>query len=338
MSSGRLVAVRYRRLGSSGLRLSEVGLGTWLTAGTGVDEATMRAIVSRALDVGVNFFDTADVYAGGEAERVLGRALANVPRGRFVLATKVYFPTGDSPNERGLSRKHLTESIGDSLERLGVRTVDLFQCHRFDREVPLEETVATMSDLVRRGLIHHWGTSEWTSVEIARACAIAERHGLERPSSNQAMYNAIQRRVEFDVLDTCASFGVGLLAYSPLAQGVLSGKYLPGQEYPSGSRASDPDAGTLLRSRLDDDVLRRVESLGRALEGRRLTDVAIAFCLREPAVTSVLTGASNPEQIASNAAAVEAPLGTDTLSTIDSLLGSAPIDQYLGRPAARAPR
>jgi aryl-alcohol dehydrogenase-like predicted oxidoreductase len=313
-----------------------IGLGSWLT----LDARRGRACAARALELGVRLFDTADVYADGDAERELGRALREVPRESVRIASKCFFPMASRPHARGLSRAHILQSIEGSLERLGVTYLDLYQCHRFDPDTPLEETIGAMSELVRSGRIRAWGVSEWSAVQLVEALWLAERNGDVAPVSNQPMYNALQRRIELDVLDTCAAHGLGILAYSPLAQGVLSGKYAPGAPLPHGSRAADPEQGTLLRSRLDDGVLARVARLAPLARelGLSVAQLSLAWCLREPAVTCVLIGASTPEQVEAAVAAADVELAPDTLRAIDDALQSAPFDQYTGRPHVRARR
>lgn len=332
--------MRLRALGNSGLQVPVVGLGSWLTLGASVDEERGRACVRRALELGVRLFDTADVYADGEAERALGRALQHVPRESVLIASKCFFPMASRPDAKGLSRAHIFESIEGSLERLGTSYIDLFQCHRYDFETPLEETIDAMSELVRKGKVRYWGVSEWSAVQLVEALWKAERLRAVPPISNQPMYNALQRRIEIDVLDTCAAHGLGVLAYSPLAQGVLTGKYQPGAAAPAGSRAAQPDAGALLRARLDDAVLERVARLAPLARelGLSLAQLAIAWCLREPAVSCVLLGASSPEQIEQAVAASETKLSAQTLQRVDDILGSAPFDQYAGRPHTRRGR
>ncbi len=335
-----LASVRTRALGENGPQLPVIGLGSWLTLGAGLDERQGRACLARALELGVRLFDTADVYADGGAERMLGRALRGVPRADVLLASKCFFPMASRPGARGLSRAHILASIEGSLERLGTDYLDLYQCHRFDPDVPMEETIGAMSELVRRGAIRAWGVSEWSAVQIVEALWLAERHGGVAPVSNQPMYNALQRRIELDVLDTCAAHGVGVIAYSPLAQGVLSGKYVPGAPPPLGSRAADPDQGALLRSRMDDRVLARVAQLAplAAELGLSTAQLAIAWCLREPALSCVLIGASSTSQIEAAVAAADVELPPATLHAIDDVLQSAPFDQYTGRAHVRARR
>lgn len=313
----------YRRLGQSGLRLSAISLGSWQTFGAAMDLATARRCVSTALDRGVNFFDTADSYAGGDAERAIGELLRDVPRERYVLATKCFFPTGEGPNNRGLSRKHILDACHASLQRLETGYIDLLQCHRYDETTPVEETVAAMTDLVRAGDILYWGVSQWPAMKIAEAVAIAERNGLVRPVSDQVRYHLLDRGVEGSVFDVCRANGLGVLVYSPLAQGVLTGKYAGGA-IPEGSRAGDPAALAAMRYLLEPEKLAAVERLKQIAEREDipLARLAIAWCLRDPLVVTAITGASSPEQIDDNLQAAAVALSPEVLSEIDSALGA----------------
>jgi aryl-alcohol dehydrogenase-like predicted oxidoreductase len=229
--------------------VSEIGLGSWLTYGVGVEADRAKACVARAYELGVNFFDTADVYGRGAAEEVMGQALAGFPRSSYVLATKVYFPVGDGPNDRGLSRKHIMEQCAASLRRLGTDYLDLYQCHRYDDETPLEETLRALDDLVRQGKVHYVGVSEWTATQIGDALALADELGLDRLVSNQPEYSILRRRIEAEVLPLCAREGVGQVVWSPLAQGVLTGKYRKGQAPPADSRAASRRMGACFETR-----------------------------------------------------------------------------------------
>ncbi|HEX2372456.1 MAG TPA: aldo/keto reductase family protein, partial [Actinomycetota bacterium] len=253
--------MEYRRLGASGVRVSEIGLGSWLTYGNGVEADQARACVARAHQLGVNFFDTADVYGRGAAEEVMGQALAGFPRSSYVLATKVYFPVGDGPNDRGLSRKHVMEQCHASLRRLRTDYLDLYQCHRYDDETPLEETLRALDDLVRQGKVHYVGVSEWTAGQIADALALADELGLDRLVANQPEYSILRRRIEAEVLPLSAREGVGQVVWSPLAQGVLTGKYRKGQAPPPDSRAASRRMGAFVGRFLTDEVLDAVERL-----------------------------------------------------------------------------
>jgi len=314
--------MEYRRLGSSGLKVSEVCLGSWLTYGGAVDDRTAEACVDKAFEVGINFFDTANVYADGKAEEVWGRILRKFDRDDYVLATKVYFPMGPGPNDRGLSRKHIREQCDRSLKRLGVDYVDLYQCHRYDNDTPLEETLRALDDLVSAGKVLYVGFSEWPASRIAEAVGIQNRLGLDSFVSSQPYYNITGRGIEREVLPTCARHGIGQIVFSPLGQGVLTGKYLPGQAPPPGTRAADPSQNMFLnRGQLDDALLQKVQQL-RPLaerEGLSMAQLALAWILRNDGVSSVIVGASKPEQIADNVGAAGRKLSAETLEEIDRL-------------------
>ena len=309
----------YRRLGSSGLKVSEIGLGSWLTYGVGVQAEVARQCVAKAYDLGVNFFDTANAYGRGAAERVMAQALAGFPRESYVLATKVYFPMGEGPTEGGLSRKHVVEQCNASLRRLGTDYVDLYQCHRYDDETPLDETIRALDDLVRQGKILYVGVSEWTPGQIAEALAIADESGFDRIISNQPEYSMLRRRIEAEIIPLCAQEGVGQLVWSPLAQGVLTGKYARGQSPPDDSRAASSRMGGFIRHWLTDEVLASVERLGTVAEqaGMTLAQLALAWVLREPNVASAIVGASRPSQLEENCAASGRLLDADVLAAAE---------------------
>jgi voltage-dependent potassium channel beta subunit len=319
--------MEYRRLGAAGLQLSAVGLGSWLTFGSTVEERTAHDCIRRAYELGVNFFDTANVYAHGQAERVLGGALAEFPRHSFVLATKVYFPMGDGPNDGGLSRKHVFEQCHASLERLGVEYVDLYQCHRYDDATPLEETCGIMNDLVRQGKVLYWGVSEWTADQIRRAVETCRARGWSSPSSDQPEYNALQRRIERDVLPTTRELGLGNVVWSPLAQGVLTGKYESVSDVPSGSRAAGRHVGFMgryLRPEVLDAVRRFVRVAQEA--GCSPSQLAIAWCLRRPEVSSVIVGATRVRHVEDNVAAAELELEPEVLERVDRVLSRVAVE------------
>jgi aryl-alcohol dehydrogenase-like predicted oxidoreductase len=315
--------VEYRRLGASGVRVSEIGLGSWLTYGVGVEAERAKGIVARAYDLGVNFFDTANAYGRGAAERVLGEALAGYPRDSYVLATKVFFPMGDGPNDGGLSRKHVLEQCDASLRRLGTDYIDLYQCHRYDDETPLDETLRALDDLVRRGKVLYVGVSEWTADQIAAALQIADDLGLDRVVSNQPEYSILQRRIEAQVLPLCTEEGVGQVVWSPLAQGVLTGKYRKGEARPPDSRAASRKMGMFVGHWLTDEVLDGVERLRvvAAEAGMSMAQLALAWVLRERNVASAIVGATRPEQIEENCAAAGRTLDDDVLTAIDKAVG-----------------
>lgn len=315
--------MEYRRLGASGLNVSEVCLGSWLTFGNATEDATAEACIDRAFELGINFFDTANVYAQGKAEEVVGRALHKYDRDDYVVATKVYFPMGDGPNDRGLSRKHIREQCDRSLKRLGVDYIDLYQCHRFDTETPIEETLRALDDLVNAGKVLYVGFSMWSPEQIRDALQIQWDLNLDRFVSSQPYYNMLGRDVEEEVLPLCESEGIGQIVFSPLAQGVLTGKYRPGQPPPADSRAADPKQNMFLnRGQLDPANLEKVERLRPIAEreGMTMAQLALAWCLRLPGVSSVIVGASRPSQVDDNAAASGRKLGPESLAEIDTVL------------------
>jgi aryl-alcohol dehydrogenase-like predicted oxidoreductase len=315
--------MEYRRLGRSGLSVSEISYGNWLTHGSQVEEEQARACVAAALDAGITTFDTADVYAGTRAESVLGRALAGQRRESLEIFTKVYWPTGTGPNDRGLSRKHIMESAHASLKRLQTDYVDLYQAHRFDRTTPLEETMLAFADLVRQGKVLYVGVSEWTAEQITRGAALARE--LHVPLvSNQPQYSALYRVIEAQVVPTCEREGMSQIVFSPIAQGVLTGKYKPGAEPPAGSRATDENGGANMIARwMRDDVLERVQRLQpiAADLGLSMAQLALAWVLQNPNVASAITGASRPEQVTDNVKAAGVTLEEDVLAKIDEVLG-----------------
>lgn len=316
-------AMQYRRLGRAGIKLSVIGLGNWLTHGRGIDDAVAGACIRRAFERGVNFFDTADVYNRGAAEQVLGRELKSLPREQFVLATKCFFPMGDGVNERGLSRKHIFESAHASLRRLQTDYIDLYQCHRHDPEVELEETVRAMDDLIRQGKILYWGVSEWPAERIEAACDVAARMNASPPVSNQPEYSYAARRVETNgVQAVCQKRGLGMVVWSPLKQGLLSGKYASGT--PRDSRAASANMNAFMRD-IDRSIVERVEQLRPLARQRGLTlaQLALAWLLERPGLTSAIIGASRVEQVDENVAAVGAALGAAERARIDELFPAA---------------
>lgn len=312
--------MQYRRLGRSGLEVSEIGLGTWLTVGSKLDAPDSRAIVRRAFDLGVNLFDTADVYADGAAEVDLGDAIADLPRRHLVLATKAFFPASPRANDRGLSRKHLIESVDESLRRLRTDYLDLHQCHRADPDTPLEETVRTYEDLIRQGKILYWGVSAWSAAQIQEAAAIADRCGGYRMVSNQPQYSMLRREVEVEVIPASAAVGASQIVYSPLAQGVLSGKYSGGAR-PEDSRGADAFRSQWMQDFLASDGLARVDALKPLADelGLSMPQLALAWCLREAHVASTLVGVTRLEQLEDNVAAAGCQLPDDVLERIDAL-------------------
>jgi voltage-dependent potassium channel beta subunit len=314
----------HRRVGSSGLKVSTIGLGSWLTYGTGVDEETSTRCIRAALEVGILFFDTADVYGAGAAERLLGKALSGCERSDLVIATKAYFPISENPNARGLSRKHLFESIEKSLKRLQTEYVDLYQCHRFDAQAPVDETVRAMGDLIRQGKTLYWGVSLWDETQIEEAIRLSDAMGSPRPISNQPPYNMLQRDIELRVLPFCERVGIGQVVFSPLAEGLLTGKYAGG-EIPESSRAASERFGKFLRPRMTKRnhaiVARLVDLAGEA--GLTLPAMALAWALRLQGVSSVIVGASRPEQVRENARAGSISLDDDLVRAIEMVLSGS---------------
>lgn len=313
--------MKYRKLGRSGVQVSEVSFGTWLTFGGQLDEETAHACLREAWDCGINFFDTADVYAQGKAEEVLGRGLGQWSRKDYVLASKVFFPTGEGPNDRGLSRKHIMESCEASLRRLGVDYIDLYQCHRFDPESAVEETVRAMDDLIRQGKILYWGTSAWMAHQITNACRIAEKRNVDLPVTNQPCYNLIERSIEQEVIPTCDDEGIGQIVFSPLAQGLLTGKYDDGP-IPGGSRASDGQTKHFLEPRMTAENLarsRRFSAMAREA-GHTPAQLALAWVLRLRSISAVIIGATRAEHVRENAAASDVELTKELLQGIETAM------------------
>jgi len=306
--------VLYRRLGSSDLNVSEISLGSWLTYGGGVSNRQAEACVEKAFDVGINFIDTANVYGGGGAEEFLGEVLARRPRDSYVLATKLYFPVN---GDRGLSREQVFKQIDLSLGRLRTDYVDLYQCHRYDQETPLEETMEALTEVVRQGKARYLGFSEWTADQIRAALALVP--GVEKFVSSQPQYSLLYRVPEREVIPLCKDNGISQIVWSPLAQGALTGKYKPGQEPAAGTRAASQQMGWAMDSYRDDEVLERVQRLAPIAEGLGLTmaQLALAWVLREDNVAAAIVGASRPEQVEENAGASGISLDDATLQAID---------------------
>lgn len=314
--------MQYRRLGNSGLKLSEIGLGGWLTFGSVHDERSGREVMDQAFECGVNFFDTANVYAGGACETMWGNLLAAYPRSSYVLATKVYFPVGDGPNDRGLSRKHIMEQCEASLQRLQTDRIDLYQCHRFDDSTPLDETIRAMDDLVHQGKIHYWGFSCWPAHAIRRTFEICGDR-LYAPVSSQPHYNMLLRDLEVEVMPACRELGVGHVVFSPLEQGLLTGKYKPGQPLPAGSRAADGRQNQFILERVGEQrTLQHVDRLHEVADalGCTLGQLALAWILSRPEISSCIVGATRPAQIEENAAASGIRLSPEQLAWIDEII------------------
>lgn len=314
--------MRYRELGHSQLEVSELSFGTWLTVAGGIGRKKAIDCIHAALDCGITLFDTANQYGGGEAERVLGEALKTYPRDRFIVATKLYFPVGGEP-DHGLSGAQIDKQLERSLERLGVDVVDLYQCHRFDKETPLEETMEALDRAVKAGKVRAIGFSEWTGDQIDAAAAIAGAKGLTGFSSSQPQYSMLWRKPEVKVFPVCARHGIGNLAFSPLAHGVLTGKYAPGQPPPPGSRAASEEMNVFMESAgrhyRSDYLLNAVAQLKPIAADLDLTmaQMGLAWVLRRPEVASAIIGASRPEQIVENMRAVGVKLPADALVLID---------------------
>jgi aryl-alcohol dehydrogenase-like predicted oxidoreductase len=314
--------VEYRHLGRSGLKVSEITYGNFLTHGSQIEEDAAFDCVATALDEGITTFDTADEYAETRAEAVLGRALRGVRRESVEICTKVYWPTGPGANDRGLSRKHIIESANASLRRLQTDYVDLYQAHRFDHQTPLEETLLAFDDLIRQGKVLYVGVSEWRAEEIAAALRIARELGLNRIISNQPEYNLIWRVIESEVVPLCEREGIGQIVWAPLAQGALTGKYLPDAAPPAGSRAADSCGSSEgIEQYLTPNILSRVQQLRPvAVEaGLTLAQLAVAWTLQNPNVASAIVGASRPEQIRENVRAAGRRLDQAVLRHIDEI-------------------
>ena len=334
--------VNYRYLGNSGLKVSEITYGNWVTHGSQVDDSAAIATVHAAQDVGITTFDTADVYANTAAEVVLGKAIAGQRRESLEIFTKVYFPTGPKgPNDTGLSRKHIMDSINGSLTRLGTDYIDLYQAHRFDYETPLEETFQAFADIVRQGKALYIGVSEWTAEQLREGHALAKSLGIQL-ISNQPQYSMLWRVIEGRVVPTSEELGISQIVWSPMAQGVLSGKYLPGQPVPAGSRATDEKSGAnFIKDFLRDEVLVAVQRLVpiAAEAGLTMPQLAIAWVLQNPNVAAALVGASRPEQLADTVKASGVTLDADTMAAIDAALAGVvfddPEDTYRVSPKTR---
>jgi aryl-alcohol dehydrogenase-like predicted oxidoreductase len=332
--------VEYRYLGGSGLKISEITYGNWLTHGSQIENDAATACVRAALDAGITTFDTADVYANGAAETVLGEALKGERRASLEILTKVYWPTGPKgPNDSGLSRKHIMESIDASLTRLQTDYVDVYQAHRYDSETPLEETMRAFADVVRAGKAHYIGVSEWTAEQVRAGHALATELGIQLVS-NQPQYSMLWRVIEAEVVPTSAELGVSQVVFSPIAQGVLTGKYKPGAELPSGSRATDEKGGaTTIKRFLNDETLSRVQQLEpiAADLGLTMAQLAVAWVLQNDNVAAAIIGASRPEQVAENVKASGVKLEPEVMKRIDEALGDV-VDHDPARTAMNAPK
>jgi voltage-dependent potassium channel beta subunit len=314
--------MEYRQLGKWGLRISTIGLGSYLTIGMHVDDETAAECIKVAFDGGVNWIDTANAYNKGEAELAFGRLLKDYDRDDYVLATKVWAPMGDGPNDRGLSAKHVFEQCHASLGRLQTDYIDLYQCHRPDPDTPLEETIRIMDDLARRGDILYWGSSEWPASMIQEACDLARAMGCRPPVSNQPRYSLMYRDNEAEVFPTCLHNGVGNVVFSPLAHGVLTGTYLPGQLAPEGTRAADDTQNSIMIDMYwGDENLTRVQRMAEMAGDLGLTcaQLAMAWCLSNEAVTSVISGVTKVSQLEDNLGAADAKIPADVAATLDEM-------------------
>ncbi len=314
--------MQYRRLGRTGMKVSEISLGSWLTYGNATERDTAFSTIDKAYEIGINFFDTANAYARGAAEKVVGEALGKYPRESFVLATKVFFPMGEGPNDQGLSRKHIMESAHASLKRLNMDYVDILYCHRPDPETPMDETIRALDDLIRQGKILYMGISEWSAAQQREALHVADRFLLDRIVVNQPQYSMLHRDIEKEILPLGEREGIGQVVFSPLAQGVLTGKYKPGESAPEGSRATDPKQNMWIGNFLQDDLLEKVTQLGVVAEELDITmsQLALAWVLRQPGVSSALVGASRPSQVENNAGASGVLLDQTVLARIEEIL------------------
>jgi voltage-dependent potassium channel beta subunit len=313
--------MKYRRLGNSGLKVSEISLGSWLTYGKSVEENIAEKTIHKAYELGINFFDSANVYELGEGERVMAGALKEYPRESYVITTKAFWPMGEGPNDRGLSRKHVIEQVNASLKRMNLDYVDIFYCHRYDPETPVEETLRAIDDLIRQGKILYAGVSEWSAAQIEEAMRVADKYLLDRIVVNQPIYNMLNRYIEKEVIPVSAKYGVGQVVFSPLAQGVLTGKY-KGNSIPKDSRASNAEINRFIQGMLNEDIYTKVEQLEKIAHELEisLSGLALAWILRQPNVASALIGASRPSQVEENVRAVEIELPTEIIQKIEGIL------------------
>ncbi|MCA0428256.1 MAG: aldo/keto reductase family protein [Bacteroidetes bacterium] len=324
--------MKYRNLGNSGLMVSEISLGTWLTTGLGIEKQTAFEVLNKAVDSGINFLDTADMYNRGESEKVLGEFMQTIRREEVILATKVFGPMSDHWMTQGLSMRHIRNACEASLKRLQTDYIDLYQCHRYDIDTPLEETCYAMHNLVERGLILHWGVSQWTAVQITNAMRICEKNGWRKPISNQPVYNMLNRGLETDVMDVCEKEGLGLVVYSPLAQGLLTGKYRRNHTPEDSRLASTVMNAWFPTKRMTEeywDLQDKLEALAHELNAT-LGELALAWILTKKPISSCITGASRPSQVDSNLGCLKLELSADIMERIEGILNNAPVDQYTG--------
>ena len=312
----------YRRLGGTGLKVSEISLGSWLTYGGGVQEDTAEKTIDQAYALGINFFDTANAYNRGEAEKVVGRALSKYDRSSYVLATKVFFPMGEGPNDRGLSRKHILEQADASLQRLGLDYVDILYCHRYDPEVPVYETLRALNDLMRQGKGLYAGFSSWTAAQIEEAMRVADRYLLDRFVVHQPQYSMLYRDIETEIIPVSQAHGVGQVVYSPLAQGMLTGKYKTLGDIPADSRAASDKMNRFITRFFTEETFARINKIRAVADslGIPMAQLALAWVLRQPNVASALIGASRPSQVVENAKASGYVIPADAMAAIDEAL------------------
>lgn len=311
--------MKYRRLGRTGLKVSEISLGSWLTYGGYVERENAVNAIKTAYDLGINFFDTANVYEKGAAEELVGETLKAYPRESYVLATKAFWPMGDGPNDRGLSRKHIMEQAHASLKRLGHDYVDIFYCHRHDPETPLDETLRAIDDLVRQGKVLYVGVSEWQASQLAEALTVADRYLLDRIVVNQPIYNMFERYIEKEIIPLSERSGIGQVVFSPLAQGLLTGKYTSASDIPEGSRAAKLE---WMRKGITEEKIAKVRELEKIAAELEVSvgNLALAWILRQPNVASALVGASRPEQVSENAKASGIELSEEVQTRIEEIL------------------
>lgn len=313
--------MKYRRLGRSGLKVSEISLGSWLTYGKSVEDSTAIKTIQRAYELGINSFDSANVYEQGQGEKVMAKALRSFPRESYCITTKAFWPMGKGVNDRGLSRKHVFEQLHASLKRMELDYVDIFYCHRYDPETPVEETLRIIDDMIRQGKVLYAGVSEWSAAQIQEAITVADRYLLDRIVVNQPSYSMINRYIEKEIIPLSTKHGIGQIVFSPLAQGVLTGKYRGGK-IPEGTRGSNPSINQWINNMIASGVMSKVDALEDLANklGISFAEMALAWVLRQPNVASALVGASRPEQIEANVKAVEIALSQDTLDTIEAIL------------------
>ncbi|MHA2366112.1 MAG: aldo/keto reductase family protein [Candidatus Hodarchaeales archaeon] len=319
--------MKYRKMGKYGMKISEVSLGAWLTYGGSVEEEIATKCIHEALEQKINFIDVADVYARGKAEEVVGHALGEEQFARkdCVVSSKVFWPMSNNPNDVGLSRKHIFDSIESTLDRLGMDYIDIYFAHRFDYQTPVEETVAAMDDLISSGYVRYWGTSVWSAAQLERAMGVCKDIGAKPPAVEQPRYNMLDRHVELEVLNTTDYHGMGVVVWSPLAQGLLTGKYNDGQ-MPSESRAANENTAKFMKYEMIDENFKKIKQLGEIANELEvsLANLALAWCLRRKELTSVITGATKIEHVQKNVKATEIFLSNDTLNQIEGILQNTP--------------